>query len=154
MFVWMIFSESQNILLSNLVWWCSIMRQIVMWKSLFFCFVFAVFKVKVTARAHMIKIWLFLLYFLNCWFRGNQTWSDDTSSEARVSYDKIGLLLSGSRSQGRSKCSCLSRWCLLTHQTFCFQTWYCDASLGVGVSCKKHPWYNPVWLTGLHAPSN
>ena len=27
MFVWMIFSDSQNILLPNLVWWCSIMSQ-------------------------------------------------------------------------------------------------------------------------------
>ena len=42
--------------------------------------VVAIFKVKVTARAHMIKIWLFLLYFLNCWFLGNQNWSSDTSS--------------------------------------------------------------------------
>ena len=31
----------------------------------------------------------------------------------------------------------MSRWYLLNHQTFCFQTWYCDASLGVRVSCKK-----------------
>ena len=34
----------------------------------------AIFKVKVTARAHIIKILLFVLYFLNCWFLGNQTW--------------------------------------------------------------------------------
>ena len=49
---------------------------------------FANFKVKVTVRAHMIKIWLFLIYYLNCWFLGNKTWSDDTSSEARVSCEK------------------------------------------------------------------
>ena len=41
---------------------------------------FTIFKVKVTARAHVIRIWLFLLYYLNCGFLGNQTWSDDTSS--------------------------------------------------------------------------
>ena len=29
-----------------------------------------------------------LLCYLNCWFLGNQTWSDDPSSEARVSYEK------------------------------------------------------------------
>ena len=45
-----------------------------------FFVVVAIFNVKVIARAHMIKIWLFLLYILNCWFLGNQTWSDDTSS--------------------------------------------------------------------------
>ena len=34
-----------------------------------------------------------------------------------------------------------SKWYLsryfLKQQTFCFQTWYCDAALWVGVSCKK-----------------
>ena len=61
---------------------------------------FAIFKVKVAATAHMIKIWLFLLYFLNCWFLGNQTWSDDTSE---CPMKKIGLLHSRSRSQRRVK---------------------------------------------------
>ena len=37
MFVWMIFSESQNILLPNVVWWCSIMSQSVMWKVASLC---------------------------------------------------------------------------------------------------------------------
>ena len=31
----------------------------------------------------------------------------------------------------------MSRWYLLNHQAFCFQTWYYDASSWVGVSCKK-----------------
>ena len=62
-------------------------------------FVVAIIKIKVTARAHVMKIWLFLQYYLNCWFLGNQTWSDDTSSEARVSYDKNWILHSRSRSQ-------------------------------------------------------
>ena len=57
-------------------------------RKLFVCVVFAIFKGKVTARARMIKIWLFLLYLLNCWFLCNQAWSDDTSSEARVSCEK------------------------------------------------------------------
>ena len=67
-----------------------------------FC-VCAIFKVKVTARAHMIIIWFFLLYFLNCWTLGNQTWSDDTLSVAKVSSEKNGLLHSRSRSQWRVK---------------------------------------------------
>ena len=41
---------------------------------------FSIFKVKVTAKAYMIQIWLFPLYILNCWFLGNQTGSDDMSS--------------------------------------------------------------------------
>ena len=44
-----------------------------------------------TARAHMIKIWLFVLYYLNCWFLGNQTWSDDAPLETRVSYGEKGI---------------------------------------------------------------
>ena len=99
--------------------------------------VVAVFKVKVTVRAFMIKIWLFLLYFLNCWFPGKQTWADNTSSYARVSCETKGLLHSGSRSQWRVKMECLSRWYHLNHLTFCFPTWYGDASLWVGVSYKK-----------------
>ena len=35
---------------------------------------FTSWRSKVTARAHMIKILLFLLYLLNCWFLCNQTW--------------------------------------------------------------------------------
>ena len=54
MFVKMISSESLNLLLPNLVWWCIIMSQIVFQKDLF-----AVFKVKVTVKAHIIKILLF-----------------------------------------------------------------------------------------------
>ena len=57
-----------------------------------------------TTRAHMIDIWPFLLYYLKCWLLGNQTWSDDTSSKTRVSYERqSGLLHSGSRSQRRVK---------------------------------------------------
>ena len=62
MFVEMIFSEPPNILCSNLELWFIVMSQGVMQKDWF-----AIFKVKVTARAHMIKIWQFLLYLLNCW---------------------------------------------------------------------------------------
>ena len=63
MSVWMVPFELQNILLPNLVWWWSIISRSVMQKNLF-----AIFKVKVTVRAHRIKIWLFLLVdLLNCW---------------------------------------------------------------------------------------
>ena len=124
-----------------MVLWCIIMSQSVTPKDWL-----AIFKVKITARTHMIKLWLFTLYFFNCWFLGNQTWSNDTSSEARVSYKKKRLLHSGSRSQWRVKMLMfvqmiaikLFLFCfMLNHQTFCFQTWYCDSSLWVRVSCKK-----------------
>ena len=57
---------------------------------------FTIFSVKVTARACIIKIWLFLLY-LNCWSVCNQTCFDSTTSLAGVSYAKIGLLQSRSQ---------------------------------------------------------
>ena len=62
---------------------------------------FAIFKVKVTARAHMIRIWQFLLCFLNCWTFYNQTWYGEASLWARLSFKKIGFLFSRSRSQLR-----------------------------------------------------
>ena len=94
MFVQMISSKPPNILFSNLVLCCIIMRQSVMQTDWF-----AFFKVKVTARAHMIKIWQFLLYLLNCWSSCYQTWFGSTLSYPRVFYGEFGLLCSRSRSQ-------------------------------------------------------
>ena len=94
----MIFSESQNVLFPKLVWWCSIMSQSVMWEFCCCCYI----QGQVTAKVHMFKIWLFLLYFLNCWFLCNQTWSND-ASWARVSCEKTELLHLGSQSQRRVK---------------------------------------------------
>ena len=54
MFVQMVFSESLNLSLPNLVSWCIIICQIVFQKDWF-----AVFKVKVTVKDNIIKIWLF-----------------------------------------------------------------------------------------------
>ena len=91
-----IFSEPQNILLPYLVWLCSIMSQSVMQKNQF-----TVFNVKVTVRAYITKLWLFLLYFLNCWSVYNQTWFDSTAIKARVSCGKNWTLHSRSRSDRR-----------------------------------------------------
>ena len=41
---------------------------------------FIISDVKVTARAYIIKIWLFLLYLLNCWSVCDQTWINSTTS--------------------------------------------------------------------------
>ena len=48
--------------------------------NFFLFFFFANFKVKVTARASVIKIWLFLLDFQYFWSVCNQTWFDGTPS--------------------------------------------------------------------------
>ena len=93
-FVQVISSKPPNILFPNLVLWCIIMSQSVMKKDWF-----SIFEGKVTARAHVIKLWQFLLYPLNCWSICYQTWFDSTLSKARVFYGEIGLLCSRSRSQ-------------------------------------------------------
>ena len=75
-------------------------------------------KVKVAARAH-IKMWLFLLYPMNRWFFGNQTW---TISQSVLWGEKIDCCVQGQGHSKGSKCQCLSRWYLLscvTFRTFC-----------------------------------
>ena len=116
----------------NLVLWCIIMRWSCMWKNLF-----TIFKVKVTVRAYLLKIWLFLLYLLNCWFVCNQTWYLSTTSYAGVFCEKLDYCIQGQGDSEGSECQWMSRW-NLNCQTFCNQTWYCDASSWAGVSCKKN----------------
>ena len=58
-FVQMISPELLNFLLPNLVWWYIILSRSVLQKY------WSIFKVKVTARAYIFQIWLFLPYLLN-----------------------------------------------------------------------------------------
>ena len=60
MFVQIIFSELLNLLLPNLIWWYIIMSQIVFQKVLF-----AVFRVNITVKNNIIKMWLF--HILSAW---------------------------------------------------------------------------------------
>ena len=48
----------------------------------------AVFKVRVTARAYIVRIWLFLLHLLHCWPFCSQSWFDGAFSHAGVSCEK------------------------------------------------------------------
>ena len=65
---------------------------------------FTVFSVKVTTRAYIIKIWLHLLYHLNCWAICNQL--DLIVQHHKPEHlEKIGSLHSRSRSQWRFKMS-------------------------------------------------
>ena len=128
------FSESLNLLLPNLVWWCIIMSQIVFQKDWF-----SVFKVKVTVNNNVIKIWLFNIlsellillqlhlvwwYIIIGWI---VLWRLDFSVVVKV---KVTEMVQNSRdcSSGQFLCSC---W------TFCNQTWYGDATSLARVSCKK-----------------
>ena len=130
MFVQMMSSEPQNILLSNLVWLCSIMSQSVVQKNWF-----SVFKVRVTARAYIIKIWLFLQYLNDsfCYIFG-------TAVPIAI---KLGLIVQHCKlecvekldyciyGQGHSEgsiCQWMTVWYLLISRIFCYQTWYGDAA--------------------------
>ena len=96
--------EPLNHFLPDLVWWCTTTSQCVLQKNWF-----TIFNVKVTARAYVIKIELFLVFLLNCWSTCNQTWLDGTTPYARLFCAKSGLL--GSRSRSRQKFKLLVNVC-------------------------------------------
>ena len=111
-FVQMISSEAQNILFPKLVWWCSMIC--VMRKKMF-----AIFEVKVTARAHTIKYDSFYCIF----------WTDDSLAtklglvvrhhKPECFVEKQGLLRSRSTSPRRLKMSskpfCSKRGIVMHH---------------------------------------
>ena len=110
---------------------------------------FAIFKVKVTAWAHMIKIWQFLLHFLSCWSFCYQTLFDSLFSWARVSYEDIKLLCLRSRSKEnllfiqmifsellKLSLSNLVWWCLIMSQIVLKNYWF--AVFKVKVTVKDH----------------
>ena len=121
-------------LLPSLVWWYVIMSQIVFRKDWF-----AVFKVKVTVKDHIIKKQLFsvsseLLILLQL----NLVWWHIISWIALWT-NWIALLWSRSRSQKRLRIPVSVHLDDILHScwTFCSQTWYGDATSWAKVSCKK-----------------
>ena len=93
----MIFSESLNLVLPSLVWWCICMNQIVFQKDWF-----AVFKVKVTVTDNTIKIWLFnILSELLIHLQVNLVWWHIIIRLIVLWKDWNALLRSRSRSQKR-----------------------------------------------------
>ena len=67
-FVWTISPEPRKHFQPYLVWWCIILMRSVLNKNHF-----TIFNVKVTARANINKMQLFVLYLLNCRSISNQT---------------------------------------------------------------------------------
>ena len=99
---------------------------------------FAIFKVKVTAKAHIIKIYdsFFSSSELLNLLQPNLVWLYIIISQS-VLWKKNWLLHSRPRSQGRVKMSMFVHLISTKPQTFCYQTWYCGVSSWAGVSCKK-----------------
>ena len=136
MFVHMISSELLNLLLPNLVWWCIIMSQIVCQKDWL-----AVFKVNVTVKNNIMKIWLFFICII---------WTADpfaTKLSFLLQHHKVNCLVKRlgctvvfqvkvtEKVKNSSECS--SKQYLLNCWNFCHQTWYGDALSWARVSCKK-----------------
>ena len=96
--IWLsnISSELLVLLQLNLVWWHIIISLVALWKKLD-CLV--VVKVRLTRKFQNLSECSSGWYLLNFWIYCNQTWCVDASSWARVSYKKICLLSSRSRSQ-------------------------------------------------------
>ena len=131
-FVQMISSKPPNFL-PNLVLWCIVLSGSVMKKDLF-----AVFKVKVTARAHMVRndsvyhiFWTADLLALKLGLLVHY-------HKPECLMEKLDCCVQG---QGHSNISsvneCLFRWNFLNHWTFYYQTWYGDASLWARLSIKE-----------------
>ena len=138
MFVQTIPCDSLNLLLSNLVWWCITVSQIVFRKDWF-----AVFKVKVTVKAHIIKI-----YLLNCWSFRSFVWWHITISLIVLWKVRISLVWSRSRSQERFKIPVNVHLNDIKCWTFCNHTWYGDASSWARVSCTRVDRF-AVWKFGV-----
>ena len=79
-------------------------------------------------------------YLVNCWTLSNQTWFDDSTSWARVSHQKIGLLPSQLRSQGGLIQSGMTVSAIPTEPQILLQPkligWYITVS--PTVSCKDY----------------
>ena len=101
---------------------------------------FRICKVKVTARAYIIEIWLFLLYLLNFWSVCKQIWFTlmvhhhkfECPVKKWIAVFKVRVTV-----KAWSVHECLFWWYLLNHSTFCNQIWYGGVLSWVGVSCRK-----------------
>ena len=151
MFVWMISSEPQNILSPNLVWLCSIMIQIVVQKNWF-----SIFNVKVTARAYIIQIWLFVLYLLNCWLQPNLIWYYSITSQSVQWKNWITAFKVKVTAKVQNVSECLSGWYLLNTYHFVIRLGMfmqdhkpeCHAEKVVhSLQCQGHSkgLYNQIW---------
>ena len=134
-FVWTISPESFNFLLPYLVLWCIIMSH-----NFLQTFQFAIFKVKGTARAYLIKIWLSALSSeLLTLLQSNFVWCYIIVYQS-VMLQKIGLLCPRSRSQQNFKMSMnvqtiaseplnlllpnLVKWCIIMSWSVLWKDWF------------------------------
>ena len=136
MFVRMIASESHNILLPNLVLWCSIMSQSFMRKKNFCCCCYlqgqghseGSYDQNMSLSTIFSELLIHWQPNLVCWYI---MISQSVLWKKLITAFRVKVTVKG------QNVNVFSRWYLLNHLTFCFQTWYCDASLRIGVSYKE-----------------
>ena len=133
MFVQVIFSESLNLLLPNLVWWCIIISQIVFQKG--WCIVF---KIKATVTDYVIKMWLSIFWTADPFMTKLGFMAHHHKLDCLVKRLDCSVVVKvkvAEKVKNSSECS--SGRYLLSCWLFCNQTWYGDARAWANVSCKK-----------------
>ena len=126
-------SESLNLLLPKLVPWCIIMNQIVFQKPWF-----AVFKVKVTVKNHIIKIWLSVFWTADPFATKLGLVAHHFKLNCLVKrLDCFVVINVKVTKKVKNSSECSSGWYLLNCWTFCNQTWYGNGSSWARVSCEK-----------------
>ena len=69
-----------------------------------------IFKVKVTARAYVIRVWLFTLYLLNFWSFRIQTWWYIIISQIVQRKNEMAVFTVKVTAKVQNRSECLSRW--------------------------------------------
>ena len=133
MFVRVIFPE-QNILLPNLVWWCSLMSQSAMRKNS------CLLSLRSRSRSQQgLMWWKYDSFYCILWTVDSLATKLGLMihhHSQNVLWKKLDYCFQGQRHSEGSKYQCLSRY-VLNWQIFCYQTWYCDASSWAWVHAKR-----------------
>ena len=124
-------------MLSNFVCLCNIMRQSVMQEKKIVCYLQGQAHSK-GSYAENMSLSTISSELLIPW-QPDLVWYLVISQS--VLWKKLGYCIQSQGCSERSKCQCLSGWCLLNRQTFCYQTWQCDASLWAGEHANRLVWY-------------
>ena len=127
-------SEPQNMLLPNLVWWCSITSHTVMRKKT------CLLSSRLRSQRGLIWSKHYSRYYIFC-----TADSSATKHVLMIHHHKPACLVKKKKKdkcmqdQGHNEGSnChVYRNDLLNRRTFCYQTWYCGASSWAGVAFKK-----------------
>ena len=101
------------------------------------CKKFASFKVKMTVKVHMIKMWQFWTADPSATKPGLIIHHHKPESESVLWRNWISVFKVEATARFQNVSKCLSGWYLLNHWTFCYQTLYGAASSRAALSSEK-----------------